>query len=85
MESSLQRENSKALQCMGKAGLVCVCVRVCVCVHVRACLCMSVHVAYGVMVSMFDFHRSDGGSNPGRGGKISCLRLHYRAAHLASV
>ena len=27
--------------------------------------------AYGVMVSMFDFHRSDRGSNPGRGGKIS--------------
>ena len=26
---------------------------------------------------MFDFHRSDRGSNPGRGGKISCLRLHY--------
>ena len=31
------------------------------------------------MVSMFDFRRSDRGSNPGRGGKISlCLRLHYR-------
>ena len=28
-------------------------------------------VAYGVVVSMFDFHRSDRGSNPGRGGKIS--------------
>ena len=27
--------------------------------------------AYGVVVSMFDFHRSDQGSNPGRGGKIS--------------
>ena len=40
---------------------------------------------YGVVVSMFDFHRSDRGSNPGRGGKISCLRLHYRAAPLASV
>ena len=26
---------------------------------------------YGVVVSMFDFHRSDRGSNPGRGGKIS--------------
>ena len=24
-----------------------------------------------VVVSMFDFHRSDRGSNPGRGGKIS--------------
>ena len=29
------------------------------------------HGAYGVVVSMFDFHRSDRGSNPGRGGKIS--------------
>ena len=27
--------------------------------------------AYGVVVSMCDFHRSDQGSNPGRGGKIS--------------
>ena len=27
--------------------------------------------SYGVVVSMFDFHRSDRGSNPGRGGKIS--------------
>ena len=27
--------------------------------------------ACGVVVSMFDFHRSDRGSNPGRGGKIS--------------
>ena len=27
--------------------------------------------AYGVVVSMFHFHRSDRGSNPGRGGKIS--------------
>ena len=27
--------------------------------------------AYGEVVSMFDFHRSDRGSNPGRGGKIS--------------
>ena len=27
--------------------------------------------AYGVVVSMFDFHRSDRGSNPGRDGKIS--------------
>ena len=26
---------------------------------------------YGVVVSMFDFHRNDRGSNPGRGGKIS--------------
>ena len=26
---------------------------------------------YGVVVSMFDFHHSDRGSNPGRGGKIS--------------
>ena len=29
--------------------------------------------AYGVVVSMFDFHRSDRGSNPGRAGKISFL------------
>ena len=28
-------------------------------------------MAYGVVVSMFDFHRSDRGSNPGRGGKIA--------------
>ena len=28
-------------------------------------------LAYGVLVSMFDFHRRDRGSNPGRGGKIS--------------
>ena len=28
-------------------------------------------LAYGVVVSMFDFHRSDRGSNPDRGGKIS--------------
>ena len=26
---------------------------------------------YGVVVSMFDFHCSDRGSNPGRGSKIS--------------
>ena len=30
-----------------------------------------VYGAYGVVVSMFDFHRSDRGSNPGRGGQIS--------------
>ena len=27
--------------------------------------------AYGVVVSMFDFHHSDRGSNPGHGSKIS--------------
>ena len=27
--------------------------------------------AYGVVVSMFDFHRSDRGSYAGRGSKIS--------------
>ena len=27
--------------------------------------------AYGIVVSMFDFHRNSRGSNPGRGGKIS--------------
>ena len=38
---------------------------------------------YGVVVSMFEFHRSDRGSNP---GKISyCLRLRYSAAPLVSV
>ena len=42
-------------------------IRPCVC----ACAYLSVFWAYGVVVSMFDFHRSDGGSNPGRGGKIS--------------
>ena len=41
--------------------------------------------AYGVVVSIFDFHRSARGSNPGRGGKISCSRLHYSAAPMASV
>ena len=46
---------------------------------------MSIDWAYGVVVSIFDFHRSDQGSNPGRGGKISCLRLHYSVAPLASV
>ena len=39
----------------------------------------------GVVVSMFDFHCSDRGSNHGRGSKISCLRLHYKVAPLASV
>ena len=49
-------------------------VTICMCVHVCACVCVCVHVwewAYGVVVSMFDFHCSDRGSNPGRGGKIS--------------
>ena len=32
---------------------------------------LSVGRAYGVVVSMFDFHRSDQGSNRGRGGNIS--------------
>ena len=41
--------------------------------------------AYGVVVSMFDLHRSDRGSNHSRGSKISCLQPHYRAAPLASV
>ena len=36
----------------------------------RKALCF-VLWAYGVVVSMFDFHRSARGSNPGRGGKIS--------------
>ena len=42
--------------------------------------------AYRVVVSMFDFHHSDRGLNPGCGSKISyCLRLHYSVAPLASV
>ena len=61
--------------------------------HTHTCTCTRTHtpmvclwpMAYGVVVSMFDFHCSDRGSNPGRGSKISCLRLHYRAAPLASV
>ena len=36
-------------------------------------------------VSMFDFHSSDRGLDPGLGSKISCLQLHYSAAALASV
>ena len=36
--------------------------------HSILCVCLW---AYGVVVSMFDFHSSDRGSNPGRGGKIS--------------
>ena len=35
------------------------------------CALVPVLMAYGVVVSMFDFHRSDRGSNPGRGGKLS--------------
>ena len=43
---------------------------------------------YGVVVSMFDFHRSDQGSNPDRGGKIYFMfmtenhkpRVHRRNA-----
>ena len=32
---------------------------------------------YGVVVSMFDFHRSDRGSNPGRGGKmVVAVKFH---------
>ena len=34
-------------------------------------LVKAIRWAYGVVVSMFDFHRSDLGSNPGRGGKMS--------------
>ena len=33
--------------------------------------CLIIIGAYGVVVTMFDFHRSDRGANPGRGGKIS--------------
>ena len=31
---------------------------------------MPMAYAYGTVVSMFDFHCIDRGSNPGRGGKI---------------
>ena len=41
--------------------------------------------SHGVVVSMFDFHCSDQGSNPGCDSKISCLRLHYIVVPLASV
>ena len=41
--------------------------------------------AYGVVVSTFDFHRTDQGSNPSRGSEISCLQLHYSAAPLANA
>ena len=34
-------------------------------------LCYVMFWAYGVVVSMFDFHRRDRGLNLGRGGKIS--------------
>ena len=57
----------------------------CMCKKVNTKNIMPIYWAYGVVVSMFDFHRSDQGSNPGRGGKISCLRLHYRVAPFASV
>ena len=61
-------------------------VRVSVRGRIRLRICMRMRLwAYGVVVSMFDFHRSDRGSNPGRGGKISCLRLHYNSTLLASV
>ena len=37
------------------------CMCACACVRIWAC---------GVVVSVFDFHQSDRGSNPGRGGEI---------------
>ena len=40
-----------------------------VCMHVCMYVCMYVW-ACGVVVTMFDFHRSDRGSNLGRGGEI---------------
>ena len=40
-------------------------------VETWGCKCDLEFPDYGVVVSMFDFHRSDRGSNPGRGGKIS--------------
>ena len=72
-----------ACACARARACVCACVCVCVCV----CVCgwgwvgvLSVCFggrgggclwAYGVVVSMFDFHSSDRGSNHDRGGKIS--------------
>ena len=38
---------------------------------VTHCVEVVITWAYGVGVSMFDFHHSDRGSNLGRGGKIS--------------
>ena len=39
---------------------------------------------YGVVVSMFDFHSSDEGSNPGCGGKIHNVyeAIHYSASSM---
>ena len=44
-----------------------------VCMHACMYVCMYVCMGLwcsGLVVSMFDFHRSDRGSNPGRGGEI---------------
>ena len=38
------------------------------CMHINACMD---GWACGVVVSMFDFHRSDRGPNPGRGSEFS--------------
>ena len=65
----------RLVQCVCKlTWCMCACMDV-VCMHVQ---CVHKHLpyllflwAYGVVVSMFDFHHSDQGSNPGRGGKVS--------------
>ena len=55
--------------------------------HTHAHICMHPPPwwAHGVVVSMFDLNRSERGLKHSRGCKISCLRLHYSAAPLASV
>ena len=44
-----------------------VCIPVCPSAHLHVCMYVW---ACGLVVSMFDFHRSDCGSNPDRGGEI---------------
>ena len=69
-----------AYMCVCMCMYVHVYVYVCMCMYVYVCVCgggvwTSVHACeyvcmYGLVVSMFDFHRSDRGLNPGQGGKI---------------
>ena len=47
-------------------------------------LCVSSR-AYGVVVSIFDFHHSDRGSNSGRGGKIHNVYEYNIERHLWQV
>ena len=47
------------------------CIQACMYACMHVCKCACVHVwACGVVVSMFDFRRSDRGPNPGRCGEI---------------